>query len=91
MERRNSEEKESESEEKKDDFEEVLRAIQGHIGHTPTESDYAFQYEDTEAGEEEKQHESEDDSGDSDYEDEGSDTECSAEVEEIPLEEDEEL
>ena len=91
MERRHVEEKETESEEKKDDFEEVLRAIQGHIGHTPTESDYAFQYEDTEAGEEEKQHESEDDSGDSDYEDEGRDTERHAAVEEIPLEEDEEM
>ena len=38
---------------KQNDFEEVLRAIEGHIGYTQPESEYAFQYDDD--CEEEKQ------------------------------------
>ena len=41
--------KEAENEENKNDFDEVLRAIEGHIGYTrPEEYDYAFQYDEPE-------------------------------------------
>ena len=41
--------KDAENKETKDDFDEVLRTTEGHIGYTrPEEYDYAFQYDEPE-------------------------------------------
>ena len=87
---KHNEVKEAENLENKDDFDEVLRAIEGHIGYTrPEESDYAFQYDEPE---EEIQNESENDKDSDDplYVNEDLGT-VGQNIEEIPLEEDEEL